>query len=230
MSSIPKARNHYCKHRCLNLFTNEDYINIRNTFWLKDYQRRFEYLIDKFGESTSVGSTTFFFVDKGRRVCGTCFRMATNMDKSFYYLVRKKFLSGACATAFENRRGESVASRDCVRWIQSYAFYHGDRMPDKRIILLPYKTRKTTLYELYVAEMYEKSRYSVAKSTFFTIWKTRFSCTLKIKQVWFFLFILRERYYNFIKIRRVISCNCACAIVARPGPISTPVFISPWHL
>lgn len=94
-------------------------------------------------------------------------------------------------------------------WLNDYAVFHGDQMPDKGIVLLAYKTRKIDIFNQYFDETVEKMQRTVSRSNFYKIWANNFP-SLKIKQVrvkTYFNFKLRVMYVRFFRIQLPSSQN-----------------------
>lgn len=94
-------------------------------------------------------------------------------------------------------------------WLNDYAVFHGDQMPDKSIVLLAYKTRKIDIFNQYFDETVEKMQRTVSRSNFYKIWADNFP-SLKIKQVrvkTYFYFKLRVMYVRFFRIQLPSSQN-----------------------
>ncbi|XP_071152358.1 uncharacterized protein [Mytilus edulis] len=181
-TSIECLRNkNMCRKRCLNGLSLEFIREARYRIWTKNYQQRVEWFSDKFIDADFDAEKPLFFVNKGKTVCGQCFRSLYKVNKNFYYKWIEKFCNGAISSGYIKGRPVSKAKEDTVLWLQDYAKYRGDFMPDRDITMLPYKTRKIDVYNLYVNEMTEKLTISVSKATFYHMWKNEFRI-LKIKK------------------------------------------------
>ena len=184
-----------CSKGCLQTFTDETIKVLRNKLWTLNFKGRFECALDKLAESKGDSKARMFFTDGGRAVCSNCFRKLYRLNKNFYYKACRQYKFGAVSVGFRSARRISQVTMDCIRWIKSYAYFHGDKMPDKKLILLPYKTRKTTLYLQYVSEQTEDMKVSASKANFFSLWKHKFR-HLKIKKV----SVLVE---NFVLLKKI---------------------------
>ena len=78
----------------------------------------------------------------------------------------------------KKERSQSEGTVEAITWLESYASLYGDRMPDRKEVLLPLKTQKRNVYQLYSKE----TRQPVSSSTFDSVWSNHFS-HLKIKKV-----------------------------------------------
>lgn len=86
-----------------------------------------------------------------------------------------------------------------IDWLNDYAVFHGDQMPDKGIVLLAYKTRKIDIFNQYFDETVEKMQRTVSRSNFYKIWADNFP-GLKIKQVGV------KTYFNFKVCAMYVKC------------------------
>lgn len=107
----------------------------------------------------------------------------------------KKGKAGKCASGYKKGRGTGRATDDAIVWLKDYAFYHADRMPDSKDMMLPYKTRKLDIYNKYLDEKTESMQCAVSKTTFFELWSKRFK-NLKIKRVSKYGYQLRTTYVS----------------------------------
>lgn len=77
-----------------------------------------------------------------------------------------------------SKKKKNENSLTAINWLEDYASFYGDRMPNSGDVKLPYKARKPSVYQSYR----EDADNPVSKSQFFKIWKNYFP-HLKIKQV-----------------------------------------------
>lgn len=135
--------------------------------------------------------------------------MLYRLDKSFYYKYISKFEKGALSAGYRNAKTLHKTSELAMDWLNDYAVFHGDQMPDKGIVLLAYKTRKIDIFNQYFDETVEKMQRTVSRSNFYKIWADNFP-SLKIKQVrvkTYFYFKLRVMYVRFFRIQLPSSQN-----------------------
>ena len=130
---------------------------------------------------SDIQKKAVFIVEGGQRVCGTCFRRAYKLNKNFFYKYLKKARKGVQACGVLNGRLNSEKRQIADVWLDIYAFYHADRMPDNQNLMLPYRTRKIDIYNIYTKEMVDVLKSPVSKSLFYDIWNNK--KILKIKQV-----------------------------------------------
>ncbi|XP_062576087.1 uncharacterized protein LOC134237971 [Saccostrea cucullata] len=184
-SSIEKRKK--CQQFCLKHVTSEMMKCMRYRFWTKSYDQRVEWFIDKVKESKCQRGKATFTIDGGHNVCSSCFQLLLKINKNFYYKYFKKATEGKSAASYRNTRGFGEAREGAILWLQNYEYFHADRMPDNGDMMLPFKTRKIDLYDLYVDEKIQqltisiKFAYTVSRSAFYEVWKTEFP-KLKIKQ------------------------------------------------
>lgn len=194
ISTFMKERNK-CSQFCLEHVTENMMKSMRYRFWTKSFDQRVEWFIDKVKECNHGSGMTRFTIDSGHRVCPSCFKLLLKINKNFYYKYFKKALEGDSAASYRNARGFGMAREGAIVWLQNYEYFHADRMPDNGDMMLPFKTRKSDLYNVYVEEKIQqleisiKAAYTVSMSTFYDIWKEDFP-KLKIKQVSFQNFII----------------------------------------
>lgn len=121
------------------------------------------------------------------------------LDNSFYYKYISKFEKGALSAGYRNVKTLQKTSELAIDWLNDYAVFHGDQMPDKGIVLLAYKTRKIDIFNQYFDETVEKMQRTVSRSNFYKIWADNFP-GLKIKQVGV------KTYFNFKVCAMYVKC------------------------
>ncbi|KAK3099791.1 hypothetical protein FSP39_009712, partial [Pinctada imbricata] len=171
-----------CKQSCLSGYTLEDVKKARMRVWTKNYEERVEWFSEKYSEAINKQKMIKFTVDNGQHVCGTCFRNLYRLDKTFYYKQIGYFEHGAVAAGFQKSKSICDSTDKLIDWLKDYSAFHGDKMPDKGITLLPYKTRKVDIYNVYEEEQIEKMERVVSQATFYRVWDEHFE-DLKIKKV-----------------------------------------------
>ena len=163
---------------------------MRDNFWAKSFENRAQWFIDKVRESTYDDKNSLkFIIEGGLQICSSCFRKIYSINKNFYYKYLTFARLGKSSPALKQRRKSSNATENAVLWLHQYAYYHADRMPDAPVLMLPYKSRKSDIYNTYLQDKNEHFEASVSRSQFFNIWKQQFK-SLKIKQVIFSSFSL----------------------------------------
>ncbi|XP_062600038.1 uncharacterized protein LOC134261634 [Saccostrea cucullata] len=176
-----------CRNYCLQHISEEMMKNMRYKFWTKQFEQRVEWFIDKISESKKNQNSICFQIESGKTVCGSCFRFLLRMNRNFYYTYLRMANDGKTAAGYRNTRGCGMAKEGAIVWLQNYQFFHADRMPDNGDMMLPFKTKKRDIYNMYVEEKIECLERSVidaltvSQSAFYDIWKNEFP-HLKIKQ------------------------------------------------
>ncbi|XP_061190665.1 uncharacterized protein LOC133198638 [Saccostrea echinata] len=161
--------------------------SMRYKFWTKQFEQRVEWFIDKISESKKNQHSICFQIESGKTVCGSCFQFLLRMNRNFYYTCLKMANDGKTAAGYRNTRGCGVAKEGAIVWLKNYEFFHADRMPNNGDMMLPFKTKKRDIYNMYVNEKIECLERSifdaltVSQSAFYDIWKNDFP-HLKIKQ------------------------------------------------
>lgn len=198
--SFCKIKATKCKHKCLKEVNEKAIYNARYRYWTKGYEERVTWFSDKYAEAIDRETKIKFMIDAGKVVCGVCFRNLYRMDKNFYARQLKKYEVGAVAAGYRTPRSNTDMSQVAVRWLKDYATFCGDRMPDRDIVLLPYRTRKIDIFQQYHDELTEAMQKTLCRSTFYAMWKQSFP-HLKIKQVIMNLLVMVYMYLTDLKRR-----------------------------
>lgn len=171
-----------CKKKCLLDF-NISYIQeCRYSLWTKTYTQRVEWFSEQYRNAELVNGKPYFTIQREKSACGKCFISIFNLNKNFYYKWLAKCEEGAISSGYRKCRSQSKTMEEAMMWLEDYAKYRGDFMPDRQVIMLPYKTRKHDIYKYYVDEMNEKFLPSIAQATFYAMWSEHFK-DVKIKKV-----------------------------------------------
>ncbi|CAH1802756.1 unnamed protein product, partial [Owenia fusiformis] len=170
-----------CSSKChLNL--NMDMARrCREILWTKDFESRHEWLIQKLRDAKHRNGKYFLMIESGLGICSKAFCQLFYISKGFYYKSVKDYENGVLSTGYQRRRSKTSLYDDAKFWLEEYATYHADRMPDSADIMLPYKTRKEGLYLRYKSERVEKFRNFFSKTSFMRMWADMFP-HLKIKK------------------------------------------------
>ncbi|WAR04394.1 hypothetical protein MAR_019763 [Mya arenaria] len=144
-----------CRRGCFHSNVSQSQIiRAREKVWTKDFNCRVEWMLEKFEESSKDGCH-YFRIENNQEVCGMCLRNYYKLDKNFYYKCLRKYREGEVSNKYSLGRGQSKASDKARTWLSSYIYFHADRMPDTGYMMLPYKTRKSDVYQIYKDEMAE---------------------------------------------------------------------------
>ena len=117
-------------------------------------------------------------------MCRNAFSKLLRINKNRLTALKKKAIYGAVTNAGCSQKTASVKLTEAISWLEQYATLYGDRMPDLKKVMLPYKTEKFAVFLKYRQE----TKNSVSKSSFYSVWKDYFP-HLKIKEV-SFLYLL----------------------------------------
>ena len=181
-----------CARKCLQYIVTPEVKNSRYKVWTKTFEDRVQWFYDKLSESKLSDGHLYFTVEGGNKACGKCFMKLHYLDKNFYYTYLRKFKEGSLASNIRKGRDRSVCYEDALQWLVDYSNCHADRMPDKKDVLLPYKTRKIRIYELYLEENTNEMKTSLSRSAFMEMWMDTLP-HLKIKKV---------KCFRYHKLRR----------------------------
>lgn len=166
---------------CSHKFNIVDVKNLRMEFWSKTANGRIQFLINKFAQTNMKGSP-YFCIKNGISVCHKSLKGLFGFNKNFYYSTRKRFLKGCRFSASERHYCINRKVMQAINWMEEYATYYSDRMPDSNTLLLPYRTRQCVIYVRYKEDMIERDEPHLMPSAFYNMWKKHFP-NLKIKQV-----------------------------------------------
>lgn len=169
-----------CDKKCLELFSYTDIKNNRTSFWSKSVQNQNTYVLEKFRCGINTNGK-WSFVEAGKRICAKAFKGLLKINKNRFHKLRKRFGTGYISCE-PNNRLRSVKYLEAMNWLETYAFYRADDSPDSSKKLLPYKTRKISVYRSYVDERKEMNMAKIKRSTFFKMWNKDFP-DLRIKTV-----------------------------------------------
>ena len=169
-----------CKQNCLGLFSVRDIYNIRERYWTHSRRSQSQILIHAVSQGYKDGRFTFLTLDNGKKVCQLAFLQILRVNKNALTGAKKLCKRGAKTTPGKTPKSPSEKSTKTMSWFEQYVELHGDKMPDARDVLLPYKTTKVGVYESYRVQVDEESR--VSPALFYKIWKEHFP-HIKIKDV-----------------------------------------------
>ncbi|CAG2224641.1 unnamed protein product [Mytilus edulis] len=102
------------------------------------------------------------------------------INKNAYYSIRRRYLQGSSYTLDRKKyRKRSDKFINALIWLEEYATFRADRMPDSQTALLPYGTRRIRIYEQYHQENEKETQ--LKRSSFMLMW-SKYLPHLKIKQ------------------------------------------------
>ena len=167
-----------CGKNCFKSLTYKSLKFLRYKYWTRSRQLRSQWLIQTVKNSESKGKFSYFTTENGHKLCSIAFLKAYGINKNLLVKCRSLAQRNRVATDVKKTRELSVSSVECIGWLENYFSACGDRMPDKDLIYLPYRTTK-----LYVYNIYKQDTLSpVSKATFGVIWKQHFP-HVKFKKV-----------------------------------------------
>ena len=152
----------------------------RSAFWIKSTAWQNTFIMDKIKNKRLVESQKYI-LESGKEICFSGFKELYKVNKNRFNVLQKKVEEGCveCSTS-EAKTTKSDKYINAMNWLERYAYYHADRMPDSDKKMLPYRTKKSDVYKQYLQEIGQQEK--IKKSSFYDMWKNDFS-SLKIKQV-----------------------------------------------
>jgi hypothetical protein len=170
-----------CGENCLKQVSIKTVRELRSIFWNNAKTVRMQFLKYYISHSEKCGKFRFLKVDK-LTLCSKAFCVLYRIDKNTFSRGLAMERKNTATVVGKQPREISGQSLNLMNWLEDYGTYHGDRMPDTKDVLLPYKSVKTDLYWKYNIETQNCGNHPVSKSQFFKIWDTYFP-HLKIKKV-----------------------------------------------
>ena len=167
-----------CGKKCLQSLTYKTLRFLRYKYWTRSRQMRSQWLIQTVKNSETGGKFSFLTTENGLKVCSIAFLKAYGINKNLLVKCRGLAYKNRVATGVKKTRKLAVTSVECIGWLENYFSACGDRMPDKDLIYLPYKSTKLYVYSLYKQDTLSP----VSKATFGVIWKQHFP-HVKFKKV-----------------------------------------------
>ncbi|XP_060583861.1 uncharacterized protein LOC132740023 [Ruditapes philippinarum] len=122
----------------------------------------------------TIGKFTFLRTEYGGLVCSKAFQSLYRINKNTFS--KANVISGK-TVGLSKTKSKSHNTISLIAWFEEYVKFHGDFMPHKQDVLLPYGSRKLHVYEQYKIE----TASPVSKSTFFDMWAKHFP-HIKIKK------------------------------------------------
>lgn len=168
-----------CVYICANKFSVTESKNMRMRYWQKSPSERHQWLLDKFSEQDFSKKHSLLRTEKGISVCVQGFLLLYGINRTIFYAIRRSFLRGKIFSDGVRLRSRSLAYLNALNWMETYASYHGDRMPTCSTVYLPYRTKKINVYRRYTEEVHGQK---LKQAAFYQMWTTSFT-SLKIKEV-----------------------------------------------
>lgn len=169
-----------CGQMCMRKMCFSKLKHLRLSYWSQSVLFRRQLLKLYVKRSYIKGKHRYINVDSNCDVCSRAFLYVLRINKNALSNAIK-----ACEKDHENTPGRCPRKVNentllTINWLEDYASFYGDRMPNSEDVMLPYKFRKLSVYKSYLADSSVNSQ--VSKTQFFKIWKNYFP-HLKIKQV-----------------------------------------------
>ncbi|CAC5420508.1 unnamed protein product [Mytilus coruscus] len=143
-----------CVRKCARSITIKQMKDMRLRFWSQNWLERQQWILDKMKESQQ-----FVFNTEIGRICQKTFIALFGINKNAYYSIRRRYLQGSSYTLDRKKyRKRSDKFINALIWLEEYATFRADRMPDSQTALLPYGTRRIRIYESTIKKM--KRRHS----------------------------------------------------------------------
>ncbi|XP_053373966.1 uncharacterized protein LOC128546723 [Mercenaria mercenaria] len=166
-----------CEEKCISKLSFRTIHHLRQAYWSQPQTVRRHLLKLHVRKSVFKGKHRFIKLEDELSVCSKAFLNILRINKNTLTTAIK-----SCDKDNENTPGRcprkmNENSLTAINWLEDYASFYGDRMPNSGDVKLPYKFRKLSVYESYRLEVENP----VSKSQFFKMWKTYFP-HLKIKQ------------------------------------------------
>ncbi|KAI8522104.1 hypothetical protein Bbelb_018580 [Branchiostoma belcheri] len=160
-----------CKKKCSDGYSRSTIKDKRTDYF--SAPSRNEWIKQKLG-SFQVGSDkrAFQFKVNGSEVCREAWCRIYGINKNTYYRELNNFRMGLEWAGL--RQGRSLSSK-CISisvWFGHYVAIHGDKMPHKEEIWLPYNTRKTDIFNKYAEDCEDRSEPYCCLQSFLNMWKT----------------------------------------------------------
>ncbi|XP_019616724.1 PREDICTED: uncharacterized protein LOC109464227 [Branchiostoma belcheri] len=160
-----------CKKKCSDGYSRSTIKDKRTDYF--SAPSRNEWIKQKLG-SFQVGSDkrAFQFKVNGSEVCREAWCRIYGINKNTYYRELNNFRMGLEWAGL--RQGRSLSSK-CISisvWFGHYVAIHGDKMPHKEEIWLPYNTRKVDIFNKYAEDCEDRSEPYCCLQSFLNMWKT----------------------------------------------------------
>jgi hypothetical protein len=167
-----------CGDNCIEKMDFETIKVLRYGYWSKNQKQRAQFLI----QTLQKNDKKSFRLENDLQVCKKAFMTILQISKNQISMCSKHAIEGNNPPYRRSFRSTTPKTLQCMNWLEQYATLYGDRMPNSRNILLPYRTAKLHVYHKYCREMKEDGNRAVSRAGFSRIWLNNFP-NLKIKQV-----------------------------------------------
>eukprot|EP00058_Branchiostoma_floridae_P022242 XP_002607732.1 hypothetical protein BRAFLDRAFT_82821 [Branchiostoma floridae] len=159
-----------CKKNCASRFSRSTMKAKRTDYFCAESRKR--WIKEKLG-SFQVGREKVYFEFKvdGIVLCREAWCRVYGINKNAYYRELKDFKLGLEWDGLRRGRSLSIQCVSASVWFGYYVASHGDKMPHKNEIWLPYNTRKVDIYNKYAEECEERSQKFCCEESFRNMWK-----------------------------------------------------------
>ena len=140
----------------------------RKRTWLLEYFRIHSFIIDN-------GQMDITMLVCGKKVCQAVSIATLGISHSFFYNMRKKFLSGSITVMSETQRSPLEKTSQAIAWLQNYVDLIGDHLPQRMIVHLPSNLTKVAIYQRMVEDFKGRNYSLISQSNFFKVWEEHFS-------------------------------------------------------
>jgi hypothetical protein len=171
-----------CGKQCFGKVDFKVTRTLRREFWVNSRTVRMQILKYYLSVSTKIGKFRFLTVGNGITLCSKAFLGIYGINKNTFSRAIEMNLKNVVSTKGKKPRDKSQNTLLLITWLEDFATYHGDRMPNSKDILLPYKTVKMGVYMKYKLETRAALQNPVSRSQFFKTWEEYFP-HLKVKKV-----------------------------------------------
>ena len=167
-----------CKNNCKISFSETTLARNRHNFWSLSREYQDSWIYDKINDKEIKDDKIMLKIEK--YICPKAFMQTLSLNKNRYYKLLQKSKQGLDATLSRQRK-KSKLYVEALHWLEEFARFYGDRMPDSGNVMLPYKSRKIDIYKKYKDNQTIDFLPSLSRSHFHKMWKTEFF-RLKIKK------------------------------------------------
>ncbi|XP_052275699.1 uncharacterized protein LOC127875011 [Dreissena polymorpha] len=143
--------------------------DIREKFWHNPKLTRITLLKASYEKSEKVGKYRYFSVQSKKQevqLCTKAFLAALRVNKNTLTTVADMCMNNKEAPTGKSPRNWDKSTLLLIAWLEDYFRFHGERMPHRNEIVMPYGTVKSYIYEQYKMDVENP----VSKSQFYKKW------------------------------------------------------------
>jgi hypothetical protein len=109
------------------------------------------------------------------QVCQIVWISTLEISSSYFYKIRKKFLTGSISLSPDTQRSPLQKTSEAIAWMNNYFDLIGDYLPHHMAIHLPSGLTKVLVYQKMVTDFKERNKSNIiGQSNFFKIWERHF--------------------------------------------------------